>query len=61
MPVPVAGQPVPGRVSARNPDGCGAGVVRVRGGRGGPARTPEECSARPVGVYHSLERGVTYR
>jgi ATP-dependent exoDNAse (exonuclease V) alpha subunit len=24
-------------------------------------RNPEECSARPVGVYHSLERGVTYR
>ena len=24
-------------------------------------RNPEECSTRPVGVYQSLERGVTYR
>src|SRR5271163_3281685 len=38
LPVPVTRQPVTRGISARNLNGCGAGVVRVCGGRGKPAR-----------------------
>ena len=38
LPVAVTGQPMPRGIGARDLHGCGAGVVRVRGSRGEPAR-----------------------